>query len=190
MQNLWKVEKEIDAGFATRSLDLHFSFSEIYKVINAYWLKLSKEDSVVWKKMDQMILDNEASWRRMMTWLRETRSRPRPGHLPSPTGGHVTGGVASSVSTGPVTRVTCGQHSDKWRREEPVLARVNRKATAAWCLWPASTSKYCSNSPADLHGMWYSPVRRTLLTISHQNFKKQNRKYQFGWWQKMPTIQT
>ena len=166
MQNLWKVEKEIDAGFATWSLDLHFSFSEIYKVINAYWLKLSKEDSVVWKKMDQMILDNEASWRRMMTWLRETRSRPRPGHLPSPTGGHVTGGVASSVSTGPVTRVTCGQHSDKWRREEPVLARVNRKATAAWCLWPASTSKYCSNSPADLHGMWYSPVRRTLLTLS------------------------
>ena len=30
----------------------------------------------------------------------ETRSRPRPAHLPPPTSGHVTGGVASSVSTG------------------------------------------------------------------------------------------
>ena len=28
------------------------------------------------------------------------------------------------------------------------------------------TSKYTGNSPADLHGMWYPPVRRTLLTLS------------------------
>ena len=28
------------------------------------------------------------------------------------------------------------------------------------------TSKYSGNSPADLHGMWYPPVRRTLLTLS------------------------
>ena len=27
-------------------------------------------------------------------------------------------------------------------------------------------SKYTGNSPADLHGMWYPPVRRTLLTLS------------------------
>ena len=28
------------------------------------------------------------------------------------------------------------------------------------------TSKYSGSSPADLHGMWYPPVRRTLLTLS------------------------